>query len=260
MTADELRIFHPSDLTEASASAFAHAVRLVLAGPASLTVMHAGPAGGKQRWNDFPSSNELAERWGMKPPAAGAVKWVDAHGNTPVGVMLDYLDEHDFDLLVLATQGRRGFDAWFSGSMAEVLSRLARPMTLLIREGARGFVDPATGAVRIRRILVPVDHNPPYQPALDAAAVVPKWLGLSDVEVRACFVGEQAEAPDVGDHPLAVRAGAPADAIVAEAEDADLVVMVSAGPDGMIDAFRGTTAQQVVRRSPVPVLVVNAPA
>ena len=53
----------------------------------------------------------------------------------------------------------------------------------------------------------------------------------------------------------------PPDAIVRTAGDrkADLIVMATQGHNGFLDALRGSTTDQVVRRAPCPVLAVPAP-
>ena len=51
-----------------------------------------------------------------------------------------------------------------------------------------------------------------------------------------------------------------AEEILAEAGEssADLIVMATDGRDGVLDAFRGSFTEQVVRRAPCPVLAVPA--
>lgn len=55
-----------------------------------------------------------------------------------------------------------------------------------------------------------------------------------------------------------VRRGRPASAILeyADEEGADLIVMGRTGREGVADAVLGSTADRVVRQSPVPVVVV----
>jgi len=47
-----------------------------------------------------------------------------------------------------------------------------------------------------------------------------------------------------------------AEAICKEAESVDLVVMVTEGHTGILDAIMGSTTEQVIRKSPCPVLTV----
>ncbi|MEL6791783.1 MAG: universal stress protein, partial [Pseudomonadota bacterium] len=83
--------------------------------------------------------------------------------------------------------------------------------------------------------------------------------------VRAVFVGDEDSAPEINWAPpatihfdQAVRSGPIADTILEEAEafDADLIVMATQGRQGFLDALRGSTTDQVVRKAPCPVLAV----
>ena len=56
------------------------------------------------------------------------------------------------------------------------------------------------------------------------------------------------------------RSGNVAEEIVALAREkkSDLIVMATEGRDGVLDAFRGSTTEQVLRTAPCPVLAVPA--
>jgi nucleotide-binding universal stress UspA family protein len=45
---------------------------------------------------------------------------------------------------------------------------------------------------------------------------------------------------------------------VAETQAADLLIMTTAGHAGVLDALRGSTTEQVLRRVPCPLLAVPA--
>lgn len=222
--------------------------------------MHVGAPDQELRWDDFPSTAGLVKRWDLGPQEAMQVTRVEARGDNVVTAILNYLDDHPYDLIVLATRGRRGFDAWFSGSIAEPVARLSRTMTLFVRHGCRGFVDEDRGSVRLRHVLVPVVAAPSPTHAIEAALELPRALGAEGVRVTTCFVGPPEEAPLVGDVPMTIRSGVVADAILELAAelDVDLIAMTTEGRLGVFDAFRGSTTEQVVRRSPCPVLAVPA--
>ena len=59
-------LFHPSDFSETSRNAFAHALALALAGETELTIFHVsdapGAAGG---WKKFPAVRKTLQDWGM---------------------------------------------------------------------------------------------------------------------------------------------------------------------------------------------------
>ena len=60
---------------------------------------------------------------------------------------------------------------------------------------------------------------------------------------------------------IRVREGVAPDQILAEAKEsgADLIVMGAHATSSLIDSIMGSTAQKVIRRAPVPVLVVQVP-
>ena len=62
-------IFHPSDFSEASEVAFAHALKIALVAKAELTVLHV-EASPSTEWQDFPGVRDTLERWGLIPKGA----------------------------------------------------------------------------------------------------------------------------------------------------------------------------------------------
>jgi nucleotide-binding universal stress UspA family protein len=263
MAADRLRIFHPTELTRECELAFAHAVRIARCSEASLTVMHVGGFDEDLQWEAFPSVHDMLRRWDMlvEDGAELRASRVEGRGEDVVRSILAYLDDHPSDLLVLATRGRRGFDAWFSGSVAEPVARLSKAKALFITHGCRGFVDLQTGVAKLDRVLVPVTAAPSAEPAIAAAKELTGSLGVPEARVTTLFVGEGDDAPLVGDLPMLIRVGNAPDAIAAAADEieADLIVMTTEGRHGVVDAFRGSTTEQVVRRAPCPVLAVPVP-
>ena len=59
-------IFHPSDFSEASEVAFAHALKIALVTGATLNVLHVAD-GGSADWSDFPGVRDTLERWHLIP-------------------------------------------------------------------------------------------------------------------------------------------------------------------------------------------------
>jgi nucleotide-binding universal stress UspA family protein len=170
----------------------------------------------------------------------------------PVDGVARYLATHKPDLVVMATHGRTGLNRWLKGSVSAQIAQETLVPTLLLGPHARSLVDEKTGSLEFRRVLVPVDDHPPAGRGLARLRDL-----LSDMEIELDLV-------HVGDTPLeladedAVRQleGPVIEAILAEAENADLVAMPTAGPHGMLEALRGSTTEQVVRDSPRPVLAL----
>jgi hypothetical protein len=121
--------------------------------------------------------------------------------------------------------------------------------------------------VGLTTILVPAATIPPPQPAVDAASVLARILGCSDVRFLVLHVGAEDDAPSVrvSQEPgwtceRLVRAGDTVDEIlgIAAGRSADLIAMTTQGHKGFLDALRGSTTERLLRSAPCPVLAVPA--
>jgi nucleotide-binding universal stress UspA family protein len=259
-------VFHPTDLSNASELAFAHALRIALAAKATLTIFHVAPEGAKVPWSEYPGVRALLERWRLVPPGSPPsavpklgidVEKIAAEGGDPVDASLHYLGGFPAQLVVLATHGRDGLPRWLHRAVAEPLARATRAMSLFVPHGARGFVSQESGDVALARVLVPVDRAPRPSVAVKLAALLPHALGATP-RVELLHVGGEGDAPAVnvpasleGRSRLVTRAGDAVSEIVAAADEApaaDLVVMATAGHDGFLDALRGSTTERVLRQ------------
>ena len=257
-------IVHPTDFSNASASAFAHALRIVLAMRGKLHLVHFADADSVH--HGFPHIRQTLALWNLmeedEPPAAVAklgitVSKVGLESETPLIGLLSFLGQHPSDLIVIATHGCDGLDHWLHGSIAEDVSRKAKVATLFIPPTARGFVDQDTGRVSLSRVLVPVDSSPPTD-ALGHIRAFVQSVGESDAILEFLHVGETG--PQIVEDgmvvPVALQSGDPVSVILATAEQVDLVAMPTKGHDGFLDLFRGSTTERVVRHAPCPVLAV----
>ena len=52
---------------------------------------------------------------------------------TPHRTIIDYIDDHDVDVVVMATHGRRGFDRFLLGSVTEKVVRTAPVPVMTVR-------------------------------------------------------------------------------------------------------------------------------
>jgi nucleotide-binding universal stress UspA family protein len=268
-------IMHPTDFSVASGLAFDHALRIALSGKTKLHLLHVGHGDPELAdWTAFPGVRRTLSAWGLLPEGSPReavakelgiyVSKIEMVDRGAVRGILRYLEQHPTDLIVLATHGRHGLPRWLQGSIAEPVAREAPASTLCIRHGARGFVLPDTGEVRLRHVLVPVDHKPRPAPAVEAASQLAAMLGANDVTFHLLHIG------DAGDMPAVVapsgsprieriaRRGAVVAEILAAANElqVDLIVMASAGRQGFLDEVRGSTTERVLRDAPCPVLVV----
>lgn len=273
-----LRFLHPTDFSEASEVAFAHALKLALVTQGQLQVLHVDPDGTPVQWRSFPGIREALERWGVLPPGSPRkavadlgveVEKVYAYGRDPVMATASFLRERPADVIVLATHQRDGLARWRQPSVAEAIARNVGEVALFVPAGAAGFVSTETGDIRLRRILIPVDAAPPPQPAIDAAAAMASLAEEpAAVTLRAVRVGD-GPFPDLvvpgesaGTWERRTLSGDVVTTLVQEMQDwgPDLVVMTTEGRHGFMDALRGSTTERVLRGAPCPVLAMSVSA
>jgi len=265
-------IFHPSDFSHASESAFAHALAIALIQKTELIIMHARRSE-QEDWSKFPAVRKTLARWqvldrGSNPFEAFqrlkiAVTKVSTRGD-PVRASMRQIDKQNPDLVVLATRGRHGLPLWLKPSIAQAIARRTNAMTLFVPQGCRGIVS-LDGDIQLRRILLPIDHKPNAQEAVTRAVRAAEALGDESIEIVVLHVNG-------GDLPRFNRPPSPAcswketrgegdvaAAILGAAQqDADLIIMATEGRQGMVDALRGSVTERVVRGAPCPVLAVPA--
>ena len=273
-----IRIVHPLDFSKSSGTAFAHALKIALQSKAELELVHVqGHEIGDEKdvhWSDFPGVRATLALWKILPEDAKpeqvvnlglCVKKVLNPEADPLGAMIAYCEEHPPDLLVLATHQREGLSRWLHKAVAEPLARRLRAMTLFVPESARSFVSPANGVVSLRRVLVPVDHAPSAQAALEEAYFLASGFDRRGVVFKLLHVGTDSGMPTLSlPHRLGWRweeslvPGDPVERILKEAADwsPDLIVMATQGHRGFLDALRGSTTERVLRGVHCPVLAV----
>lgn len=137
-------------------------------------------------------------------------------------------------------------------------------MTLFVPNGGRGVVS-IDGDIHLRRILLPVDHEPNAQEAVIRAVRAAEAFGEETVEVVTLHVngGEFPRFERLPSQACAWKEtrseGDAAAAILAAArKEVDLIVMATEGRQGIVDAMRGSVTERVVRGAPCPVLAVPA--
>jgi nucleotide-binding universal stress UspA family protein len=267
------RIFHPSDFSPTSNLAFAHALRIALAGHCDLTILHTG-SDGDSAWAEFPRVRRTLEQWKMLPPNSDkeAIATLGLHVEkvalpyrNPLGAIVNFLARHPHDLIVLATHQYTGFDQWTHRQTAEPVARKSEEQTLFIPQGKKGFVNAASGEVQFHSVLMPVDRTTAVQLAMDAATTLAASLGCRGAEATLLYVGDRSDAPRI---PLPeegalkwrwmYREGDVEQEIHRAARDyhADLIVMATHGHDSLQDAFRGSMTERIVRHAQCPVLAV----
>lgn len=241
-------IAHASDFSGDDASAFLHAAALTRDG-SRLVTLHAGPEGRVPV-----DASELAARWGH--PTKHELHRVELEDDVSDG-LLEALQRLRPDLVVVGTHARHGFAAWLHDSVGEAIARNLCVPVLVVPNQARGFVDPQSGAVDLRRVIVPAGN------ASDArkAAAAAQLLGRISASVVALeLVHARPIDPDLERLGLALRRidGALDDAIIAaaRARDACLIAMATHGHDAVGDVLRGSHTERMIREARCPVLSV----
>jgi len=263
-------IFHPTDLSEASKTAFLHALRIAVASRASLTILHVG--GHREDWDEMPQVRRTLKKWGLLKDDMDTneflslglgVKKLLAHGSDPLRTCAEYLERHPTDLVVLSTNQEAGNTGWMKRKVAEPLLRASGATTLFIPHDRTGFVEPSTGAVGLERMLLPIAPDPDPLQAIRAAMLMADQLALENPEFTLLFVGPHAEIPSPSlperngwTWKRTSREGEVVGTILTVEKEmgADLIVMATKGHDGFLDALRGSTTERVLRGASCPML------
>ena len=263
-------IFHPTDFSDLSGAAFAHALRIALAARGKLQLLHvvqhdAGAA------LAFPNVRRLLIQWGLSeeadPPSETLIKLglevdnITLNGQDPAQSIVRFLREHPSDLVVIATHGRDGADYWLKGSVSEDVFRHFAIPTLFVTHGARGFVSQVSGDIRLRRVLIPVDYSPAPSQAIETIQHFGRLLTGENVIVHLIHIGNSVppvNAAVPAEPAVILRSGDVVQSIVDAAVeyDVDFIGMPTAGRHGVLDALRGSTTERVIRHAPCPVFAV----
>jgi nucleotide-binding universal stress UspA family protein len=272
-------IVHPTDFSAASERAFAHALAIALLRRTSLKLLHV-TSDPYRDWSGFPAVRTTLERWNLLKPGSSQEQVFAELGvrigklaissHFPALAVLNYLDDHPTDLLVVATEGREGVARWLHGSVAEAMARWTRTMTLFVPADAeREIVALADGNLTLNNVLIPIDHSPDPSAAIEFARRAAEIIGEGNVTITLLYVGAEADMPQVRAEDgtgwrfeRLRREGDPVEEIVRGAEliNAELIVMPTAGRAGVFDVLRGSTTERVLRRARCPLLAVPAPA
>lgn len=294
-------ILHPTDFSPCSKGAFAHAVRMARRHDATLHLLNVAPSLGE---DPVRSAYELGAGetsiykevedkaqvlMGQLIDEAGAqdMAITTAHdrGIAPAPVVMEYADDHDVDLIVMGTHGRRGVQRFMLGSVTEEVVREASCSVMTVRSEGETVPAPPT----IDRLLVPVDLSeftvPLFRAALNMAGTYSASIDLLHVVEPLPFPVPLIGAITIHDlvpdpterstdqlnrlatsitHPEVdvtthVEEGHAAKTVVAQADalDADLIMIASHGLSGFEHFLLGSVTSRVVRRAKCPVFVAR---
>lgn len=225
-------------------------------------------------------------------PKQVAITYAVERGIAAAPAILTYASEHDIDMIVMGTHGRRGLRRMAMGSVAEEVVRMAPCPVLTVhlpKQEEDGAWKPKT-APAITSLLVPVDFSKHSRLALRYAKELgallqarlellhvieetlhPAFYGPTvqsiydvqpDIEKRArqhlSDLFDEVGGPQV-EYLLKVMPGRATYDIVAYAEERKigLIVMPTHGRTGLDHFFMGSVAEKVVRRANRPVFTVK---
>jgi nucleotide-binding universal stress UspA family protein len=296
------RVLLPTDFSEPASAALPYAVAVARAFEAQLHLLHAivlHEDFGERRFPDQPQLleslreqvDDLLSALARSAEDEGVeVTGAERRGMAAAPVILDYVQEADIDLIVMATHGRRGVRRLFLGSVAEEVVRHS-PVPVITVRGRDRLAAAADGSLSI---LVAADLSPVTETLIDHAARLAAQTGaevrvLHAIEIRRQTVvyEELPELPELSWERLESEARgrleelvrgsdlvperttievvreAPAAAILDRCESAgapDLVLVGHRQRAGIDRLFLGSIADRVVNRCTVPVLTVPVPS
>lgn len=279
-------ILCPVDFFPASERAFEYAVALARNYDARLHLLHVVsavmPSSYEFQLNTPEMLNQLEDH--AKAKMAELSKTAADHGlkvevDTHVGEIVEGLEDAvrdaHADLVVMGTHGRRGFERWFLGSVAERMLRRSTAPVLTISSTATPVKVPPD----VSRVLVTTDFSEGTNRAMDfglaiaqeaPAAVTLLHVMQQPPESREPIEGVRKileehlasmvppEALNWCEVAARVEIGTPYQRIlaIAEEESVDLIVMNIHGIGFWDRAVMGATAERVLRAAECPVLAI----
>jgi nucleotide-binding universal stress UspA family protein len=193
--------------------------------------------------------------------------------------ILEFINDNDFDLVVMGTHGRTGLKKWMYGSVAEKVVRLSPVPVLTTHHPLKKFA--------IEKILVPLDFSEYSKKASDTAIQLARrfnaaltFLHVIEQEYHPAFYTANVESifrvdPELRDRSTqklreftgyesedvvyVVSEGKAFKEIVeyARKNHSDIIVMATRGFTGLEHLLIGSTTERVVRLAPCPVLTVE---
>lgn len=280
------RILCPVDFFPASERAFDYAVALARNYDADLDLLHVvsaiTPTSYEFQLNTAEVLSQLeagAESRLAELATTARGEGVRVHPETRTGDVADTLEqaiaERPVDLVVMGTHGRRGFERWFLGSVAERILRRSPAPVLTLSSTDRAIRVPPD----VQKILVTTDFSEGTSRAMDFAFAIaeeaPAEVTLLHVmqqppESREPMEGvrkilaehlDTMVAPEVHDWcqvTSRVEIGTPYQRILGVAAETgvDLIVMNIHGIGLWERAVMGATAERVLRGAECPVLAI----
>ena len=201
-------IVHPTDFSAASERAFAHALALALLRRTSLKLLHV-TSDPHRDWSAFPAVRATLERWGLLKHGSSQEQVFGELGVRigklaissyfPALAVVEYLDDHPTDLLVVATEGREGVARWLHGSVAEAMAQVDENDDVIraCRCRARNRVAGRRPSDAQQRADSGRSFTPNPSAAIEFARRAAEILGEGNVTITLLHVGAEADMPQV---------------------------------------------------------------
>jgi len=268
-------VLHPTDRSEASLSAFYHALAIAAHSGSNLTLLHSLGRRSTDSFSGFPTVRGTIAKWRAHGAATSIEerlrRWriikLEVESRDPVAASVAHVFRHGADFVVMATEGRTGAARLVQAPRAVRVARLSRRVSLFVPHGCRPFVSGATGQVWLRRILVPIDDEVDPRPAVLHALRSAALADDPTLEITLLRLGE--EWPHVVDDlpvlPFCTwnsvhRRGRPADQILGLASElrADAIYMPTTRSWPTSTSPSHGVTEAVIQGAPCPVATVPA--
>ena len=196
-------ILHPTDLSQERLNAFYHALLFSLASHSNLDLLNITSSNYAGEPRSFPSIRKTLMDWKKIPSGDVALDVCDlgliprklTTSGSLIPTVVEAMKSLPYDLLVLSTHNYKTRSKSFVGSKAEIIARRSEIATLFVPCDCPGFIEPDTGEVTLKRILMPVAENPHPQVAVSKLTALLQHLALARCEVVLLFIGKQQKFP-----------------------------------------------------------------
>ncbi len=294
-------VLHPTDFSACAKHAFTYALQVARQHDADLDLLHVGPTEGDdpirsayqieagdesalKKMRDR-AEERMMELIGQVDSSGVNIQLNYTRGIAPGPEILSHAEEHDVELVVMGTHGRRGIKRFLLGSVAEEVVRQAPCSVLTVHGETEGDFTPPT----IDRMLVPIDLSEFTVPLLRSAKTLAEAYTaeidllhvVEPLPFPAPLVGavtihdlipdptdqateqlkglaDRVDGPEVAITPH-VAEGHAATVILNTAEelDSDLIMIASHGLSGLEGMLLGSVTARVLRKAKCPVWVAR---
>ncbi len=252
------KILVPLDGSEVSERVLPHVKQLTRAVDAKVHLLHVGSKGESAKTAARDYVDRIRGEQEQRFPSLDTTTL----SGKPATVIVRFSLLQAFDMIAMTTQGRSGLGRLVYGSTAEEVLRISPVPLLLVR--------PRSEPSRCKTILVPLDGSHRSQSILPMAGdiasangarlilftVAPTELPASTASNNVVNAQEALNKRGV-ETELVVRRGKPVDEILkmAHSEAVDLIALSTHGRTGWERARMGSVAEEVLRNSPLPLLL-----